>query len=207
MNKVYYVVERDIVKKVQNGRFGRRTRPSKTKGKFTEKIAPIFGGYTHMRSTMSKIDRFVFLSQDFYNDYPQSDYPEMEQKLNRPYIQVLTLIDGVQYAIPLRSNINHPHALWTDKENRCGLDFSKAVVITDERYIDKTKKPHIRQNEFDALRGKEYRIQTKMKKYLESYKKAKEDQEKSANRNLCQKSTLQYFESFIYTEPGTDKEE
>ena len=79
--------------------------------------------------------------RDFYLAYPPEDYPEMEQKHNRPYIQVYVEIKGIQYAIPLRSDIHHPHVLWTDKKNHCGVDFSKAVVIADERYTTyKTKK-------------------------------------------------------------------
>ena len=146
---------------------------------------------------MAKKKRFIFLSSDFYNDYPSIKYPEMEQKTNRPYIQVYVEIDGVQYAIPLRSDINHPHVLWTDKENHCGIDFSKAVVISEERYIDATKNPHLRQNEFDALRGKDYKIKTKMQKYIEKYKKARQDLSKPINQKLVRYSTLQYFEKEI----------
>ena len=61
----------------------------------------------------------------------------MEQKDNRPYIQVYVEIDGVQFAIPLRSEIHHPHVLWTDKANHCGVDFSKAVVIADYKKAKK----------------------------------------------------------------------
>ena len=122
---------------------------------------------------MAKKKKFVFLSEEFYTAYPSADYPEMEQKHNRPYIQLYVEIDGIQYAIPLRSGISHPHVLWTDKKNHCGVDFSKAVVITDEKYIDASTDPHIRQDEFDALRGKDYKIKTKMEKYIEAYNKAK----------------------------------
>ena len=146
---------------------------------------------------MAKKKRFVFLSKKFYNTYPTSMYPEIEQKENRPYIQVCVEIDGVQYAIPLRSDIHHPHVLWTDKENNCGVDFSKAVVIKDEEYIDSVKEPHLRQNEFDALRGKDYKIQTKMAKYIADYKKAKKDLSKPTNQTLVKYSTLQYFEKEI----------
>lgn len=146
---------------------------------------------------MAKKKRFVFLSDKFYSTYPSTQYPEMEQKQNRPYIQVCVEIDGVQYAIPLRSDIHHPHVLWTDKANHCGVDFSKAVVIKDDDYIDMTVEPHLRQNEFDALRGKDYKIKTKMKKYIENYKKAKKDLGKPVNQNLVKYSTLQYFEEEI----------
>ncbi len=146
---------------------------------------------------MAKKKRFVFLSKTFYNTYPASQYPEIEQKENRPYIQVCVEIDGVQYAIPLRSDIHHPHVLWTDKENNCGVDFSKVVVIKDEDYIDSVKEPHLRQNEFDALRGKDYKIKTKMAKYIADYKKAKQDLSKPINQTLVKYSTLQYFEKEI----------
>lgn len=146
---------------------------------------------------MAKKKRFVFLSQKFYNTYPTSQYPEMEQKQNRPYIQVCVEIDGVQYAIPLRSDIHHPHVLWTDKKNHCGVDFSKAVVIKEDSYIDLSVEPHLRQNEFDALRGKDFKIKSKMVKYIADYKKAKKDLSKPINQMLVKYSTLQYFEKEI----------
>lgn len=34
---------------------------------------------------MAKMKRFVFLSNDFYTAYPAAQYPEIEQKHNRPY--------------------------------------------------------------------------------------------------------------------------
>ena len=146
---------------------------------------------------MARIQRFVFLSDKFYTEHPQSLFPEIEHKTTRPYIQVLTLIDGVQYAIPLRSNINHPHVFWTDKENHCGVDYSKAVVISDEEYIDADKKPFIRQNEFDALRGKDYRIQMGMRKYIARYMKAKQNPDDAMNSSILEKSTLQYYEAYF----------
>ena len=97
----------------------------------------------------------------------------------------------------MRSDIHHSHVLWTDKENNCEVDFSKAVVIKDEDYIDSVKKPHLRQNEFDALRGKDYKIKTKMAKYISDYKKAKMDLSKPINQTLVKYSTLQYFEKEI----------
>ena len=141
-------------------------------------------------------DRFVFLSSEFYNDYPSGEYPEIEHKRMRPYIQILITINNIRFAIPLRSNINHPFVLWTDKANKCGVDFSKAVVITDTKYIDTTKTPHIRQNEFDALRGKDYRIEQKMIKYITDYKKAKEKTDR-ISIGMVQKSSLQYFEEYL----------
>lgn len=110
---------------------------------------------------------------------------------------VKIVLNGVLFGVPLRSNIKHPHVLWTDKENHCGVDFSKAVVLSDPDYIDTSKKPYIRPNEFKSLKGKEFIIQTKLKKYIEDYKNAKEHQEIPRNQLLVRYSTLQYFEEFL----------
>lgn len=141
--------------------------------------------------------KFAFLSDAFYEAYPASRYPEIEQKRNRPYVVVFVQVGGNMFAVPMRSHIRHPHAFLTDKENHCGVDYTKAVVVTDEEhYIDSVKQPHIRPNEFDALRGKEYRIQCGLQKYIEKYKKAK-NSEKEVDKILVRCSTLQYFEEYL----------
>lgn len=140
--------------------------------------------------------KFVFLSQKFYEDYAECH--EIEQKMARPYIRLGVLIDELLFCVPLRSHISHPHVLWTDKENHCGVDFSKAVVIVDaEKYIDQTETPHIRENEFKELKGKEHIIEVKLRKYIAEYKKAKKKPDIPRNRKLLEYSTLQYFEEYI----------
>jgi protein AbiQ len=149
--------------------------------------------------------KFIFLSTLFYRDYAAC--VEIETKQERPYTQVYTEINGVQFAIPLRSNISHKeHVLWTDKKNGCGLDFSKAVVVVDEKYIDTSRKPFIRPNEFDSLRGKEYIVMQKMIKHIQQYKRAKQNQEIDRNKILCKFSTMQYFEDYISEIGGDSKQ-
>ena len=97
----------------------------------------------------------------------------------------------------MRSHIKHKFVLWTDKNNGCGLDFSKVVVIESLKDIDDTKTPYIRDNEFASLIGKEYIVETKLRKYIKKYKEAKKDLSLDRNRNLCNFSTLQYFENYI----------
>lgn len=138
---------------------------------------------------------FIFLSQAFYDAYAPCS--EIEQKRDRPYIQTCVRLGGTVFAIPLRSNIKHKYVLWTDKDNSCGLDFTKTVVIERNYYIDRTRVPHIRPNEFNALRGKEHIIKEKLKQYIRTYKKAKERYDVPRNRLLCNFSTLQYFEEYI----------
>jgi len=138
---------------------------------------------------------YIFLSPEFYRDYAHCQ--EIEQKATRPYVQVCVRINGHLFAVPMRSHIKHPHVLWTDKANGCGLDFSKAVVLEKEIYIDSTREPHIRQAEFDSLRGKEYLVKVNLEKYIKKYKEAKARQDIPRNRTLCQCSALQYFEQYL----------
>ena len=140
----------------------------------------------------------VFLTDAFYKAYPTSKYAEIEQKTDRPYVRVQVTVNGVLWGIPMRSNINHPHVIWTDKENNCGLDFSKAVVITKPAKYISGIKPYIRDNEFKVLKQlDEYTISQKLQKYIKDYKKAKKALKVKRNRELVSYSTLQYFEKYI----------
>lgn len=139
---------------------------------------------------------FFFLSDAFYKDY--ANCPEIELKRTRLYVQACIRVDGVYFAVPLRSNIKHKYVLWTDEASRCGLDFSKTVVILKQDYIDRSEEPHIRQNEFDSLRGKEYIVRQRLIQYINTYKKAKNRIDVPRNQKVCEYSTLQYFEKYLY---------
>lgn len=140
---------------------------------------------------------FVFLTDEFFSDYSQCR--EIEKKKDRPHVQITLQVGNNIFCIPMRSHINHKHVLWTDKKNHCGIDFSKAVVITDPiRYIDIEHEPYIRPNEFKVLkRVSDYEITRRMLAYIAEYKEAKRRPDIPRNRMLLQCSTLQYFEKYI----------
>lgn len=140
----------------------------------------------------------VFLTDAFYRAYPKSKYSEIEEKTDRPYIRIKVVVNGVVWGIPMRSNISHKYAVWTDKENSCGLDLTKAVVITKPAKYISNVTPHIRDNEFKVLKQlNEYDISQKFQKYIKDYKRAKTAQNVKRNRELVSFSTLQYFERYI----------
>lgn len=140
--------------------------------------------------------KLMFLTEQFYRDH--ADCKEIEQKITRPYAQIQIMVNGVLWGIPLRSHIRHEHVIWTDKENNCGIDLTKAVaILRPEQYIG-SEKPHIRENEFQVLKTiDEYRVRSKFESYIKAYKKAKRKQNVTRNRNLVMYSTLQYFEDYI----------
>lgn len=140
--------------------------------------------------------KYIFLSRAFFIDFPISKFPELEQKQDRPYIHVSIEISNNMFCVPLRSNINHSYAYFTDKATKCGIDFLKVVVINDTKYIDNAV-PQIRQHEFNFLKGKEHIIKSKLIKYINNYKSAKLNLQIYRNQNIVKNSTLQYFEKFI----------
>ena len=80
------------------------------------------------------------LSSEFYKDYNLSKYPEMEEKINRPFLVMLVELENNKFAIPFRTNIKHNYCYKFANTNRSttssiALDFSKAVVINDDKYL------------------------------------------------------------------------
>ena len=137
--------------------------------------------------------KIVFLTHQFYVDHPNPPFVEIEQKENRPYIVFLLEIEGRTWALPFRSNIGHRYAYLTDEEHGCGIDYTKAVVVEDTKYIDADRTPHLRQNEFEALRGNEHLVYRGFARYIKEYKKAK----RSGNARytaMLKYSTLQNYE-------------
>lgn len=81
-----------------------------------------------------------YLSADFYNKYNSADYPEIENKANRPYMVMLIQIENNTFAIPFRTNVKHNNCYKFKNSSRqtnstTGLDYTKAVVVNDNRYI------------------------------------------------------------------------
>lgn len=139
---------------------------------------------------------FVILSSQFYSNHLNDS--EIEQKKDRPHAKILLKIEGITFAIPFRSNISHPYAFFTDKPKQRGLDYSKAIVILDDAAdIDHTQSPHIRQNEFNALKGKDASVEIGMRRYLKAYQRAKLKPDNPRNALLLQYSTLKYFDPYL----------
>lgn len=142
------------------------------------------------------------LSNDFYNDYNLANYPEMEDKSNRPFLVMLIRIEENIFAIPFRTNVKHNYSYKFTNTNRntnssTALDFSKAVVITDEKYLGAYAT--IDRKEFLELENKEVFIINKFKTFIAKYKRIMKDP--LSNRYeyelLNKYSTLKYFHKYL----------
>lgn len=81
-------------------------------------------------------------------------------------------INNVKFAIPFRTNVKHeccykfPNST-RDTNSVTGLDFSKAVVITDDTYL--SDKADVNKLEYSDLRRHYHVIIAKFTRYLNSY--------------------------------------
>jgi protein AbiQ len=139
---------------------------------------------------------FHRLNPAFYTQFSQCD--EILTKENRPYYVLLLELDGLTYAIPLRSHITHPYCFIADNSSgqNSGLDYSKAVVISDiAQYIDPTPVT-IRQHEYNVYKQREYLIKKQFSSFVILYKKEVRRRQKNPAlpvSAICRFASLKYF--------------
>lgn len=97
------------------------------------------------------------LSQDFYDAYPESKYPEIMTKDKRPYTCLLIeTYDDYFICVPFRSSIQHKNAFLFSNSNRSkrtpsGLDYKKSVIIKDYSFIDSKRTAVIDIDEYNEM--------------------------------------------------------
>lgn len=136
--------------------------------------------------------KLIILTRDFYTEYSQ--HKEILKKQDRPYACLAVELDGVLFAIPFRHHIKHRYAFYTLGE--AGLDFTKAVVITEKRYIA-SDKPTIESNEYAIIKKEEQKIRYKFKGFLHQYRRAMKHRDNLRSAKLLKYSALQYFEDYL----------
>ena len=74
--------------------------------------------------------KFCFLTDEFFELYKECE--EIEKKNNRPYATVCLLkYNTFYFAIPIRHNIKHPYAIFTDKE-KTNINFRLDKNLKEE---------------------------------------------------------------------------
>lgn len=145
---------------------------------------------------MKNMYELRYLTDEFYRHYNKEEYPEIEAKMNRPYMVLLIKIDNNTFAIPFRTNIRHSFCYKFKKSNRStssvtGLDFTKAVVVNNASYIG--ARATIDNKEFVELNNKFYFIISKFRNYLSGYYKYVEGEASEYESKKYRYSTLRYF--------------
>ena len=115
------------------------------------------------------------LTNKFYSTYNRIDYPNILRKINRSYSVYKVEIEGVNYCIPVKTNIKHSSSfLFKDSSRRKdgerpGLDFKYSVVVRDESFIGDDG--HIDLEEMKYLTKNEKNIIYQYLRYIKDYKK------------------------------------
>lgn len=155
---------------------------------------------------MNKKYEISYLSQEFFKKYNPVDYPEIENKSNRPYMVLLVKIDSNTFAIPFRTNVKHKSCYKFKNTSRntnssTGLDYSKAVIINDKKYFGSPA--FIDNKEYIELNNKYHFIIKQFTAYVNGYKKYLSGQSNEFEARKYKFSTLQYF----HDEMGLNKEQ
>ena len=116
----------------------------------------------------------------------------------RGYGVVVINLNGLKFAIPLRSRIRHKASYIVQRSNErgihgMGLDFSKALLINDDNYISDAdfKIPSVQHKK---IISNEFHITNKFEKYVLKYKKAmvNQDQNILGSAEYCYTTLVNY---------------
>lgn len=140
------------------------------------------------------------LSNCFYVDYPKNQYPELLQKIERPYACLMIELRNYHICIPYRTHIDHTNSYRfklsvRSKSNKSGLDFSKMAIVIDPQYIDK-KPALIDKDEFNETMINIDKIVSSALKYVDTYIDHVSDRNRIHEKEFLRKykySTLPYF--------------
>lgn len=143
-----------------------------------------------------KLYELHYLSAEFYNKYNASDYPEIEHKVQRPYIVLLVKVDDNTFALPLRTNIKHSSCYKFQYSSRptdsiTGIDFSKAVIVNEEKYIGEAAE--IDNKEYVELNDRIAFIISKFRTYIKGYHIYAAGKANEYHAKRYKYTTLKYF--------------
>ncbi|MGL5298809.1 MAG: type III toxin-antitoxin system TenpIN family toxin [Plesiomonas sp.] len=132
------------------------------------------------------------LTNEAYQRVSQHD--QVLKKQNRGYGLAFIETEHHIFAIPLRSNLNHPHGFKTilDRETKSwnGLDYSKAIVVQEADLNTAAFKPRdIR--EYDKIQNNKDKIAAEFIQYLDEYIQAVRSQQPLDKKFRF--TALQYF--------------
>ncbi len=137
-----------------------------------------------------------YLSEEFYAKYHHSDYPEIENKNNRPYMVLLVTVENRVFAIPFRTNIPHNNCYKFKNSTRptstvTGLDYTKAVIVNDSRYIGAPAR--INDKEYVELNDSYGFIIKQFREFVSDYIKFANGKKGYYNAKKFRFTTLKYF--------------
>lgn len=145
-----------------------------------------------------------YLSDTFYAKYNQQNFPEIENKNNRPYMVILIKLENNTFAIPFRTNVPHNNCYKFKTSTRptdsvTGLDYTKAVIVNNEAYIGSSAR--INDKEYIELSNNYHFIVKQFKKFVSDYINFTNGKSNYYAAKKFRFTTLKYF----HTELGIER--
>ena len=137
-----------------------------------------------------------YLSAEFFAKYNSTDYPEIENKNNRPYMVILIKIENNTFAIPFRTNVPHNNCYKFKSSTRptnsvTGLDYTKAVIVNDSSYIGDAAR--INDKEYIELNSNYHLIIKQFSKFVADYIEFVKGKNSYYTSKRFKFTTLKYF--------------
>lgn len=137
-----------------------------------------------------------YLSAEFYAKYNKADYPEIENKDNRPYMVILIKIENNTFAVPFRTNVSHNNCYKFKTSTRptktvTGIDYTKAVIVNENKYIGAPAR--INDKEYTELNDNYGFIINQFRTFLSGYIKYAESEKGFYAGRKYRYTTLKYF--------------
>ncbi len=145
------------------------------------------------------------LSKNFYDDYPIKKYPEIMCKENRPYTCLLIdFHNKYLICIPFRSNVKHSESFTfsntkRSKKSKSGLDYKKAILIENKRYIDNNNVV-VDSDEYREMIKNKNKIANDINNYINEYISFANGEKSAKCKEYDRKykySTLPYFNDIL----------
>ncbi len=160
------------------------------------KAQGLYSLYKENKMNTKKDYQLNYLSPEFYCEYNSNDYPEIENKENRPYMVVLIKIENNTFAVPFRTNVPHNNCYKFKKSTRptntvTGLDYTKAVIVNDSKYIGAAAR--INDKEYIEFNTNYSFIVKQFKKFVFDYIKFANGKTNYYSAKKFKYTTLKYF--------------
>lgn len=144
------------------------------------------------------------LSDEFYKQFDRNQFRELLFKKGRPFNCIVIEYGKMFICVPYRTNINHSNAYKfrhskRSQNNQSGLDYSKLVILENEKYVD-FKNVIVDLDEYKETLKKQKVIENAVMQYIKVYWKHKTGKKRLSKKSYSQKyrfSTLKYFNKEI----------
>lgn len=150
---------------------------------------------------MGAVFQILKLSRQFFDAYPHDQYPELMEKENRPYNCLLVEMNTYFICVPFRTEMNHNNGYHFSGSQRSvhhksGLDYSKAVIVTNDEYISNAP-GIVDKDEYNECVQNMEKITNAVTAYVLDYIEHRKGEKLLHEREFhrrYQYSTLKYFE-------------